>query len=100
PASSSSLTAVEVEGPRPVQIDVRVPADAVLWFDDSPTSQTGTSRRFVSPPLNPGKEYSYRIKGRWKENGQDVTSTREVAVHAGDQLHLTFGPKAVEAARR
>jgi uncharacterized protein (TIGR03000 family) len=81
-------------------INVQVPASATVWFDQSPTSQTGDFRRFVSPLLQTGADYHYRIKVRWQENGQDVTSTRDVAIHAGDQVNLTFGPAAIAAARR
>jgi uncharacterized protein (TIGR03000 family) len=97
--SSPYLTAAEAEGPRAVQIVVRVPAAATVWFDDSPTSQTGGLRSFESPPLAPDKEYFYRVKVRWQEGGRDVTRTREVAVHAGDRLNLSFGPSAAAAAR-
>jgi uncharacterized protein (TIGR03000 family) len=89
--------AAEAEGPRAAQITVRVPAGATIWFDDTPTSQTGPLRSFESSPLAPEKEYFYRVKVRWQEGGRDVTRTREVAVHAGDRLNLSFGPGAVAA---
>jgi len=100
PESNSSLTVAEVNGPRTVQIDVRLPADAKIWFDDNPTSQTGAFRTFVSPPLEPDKDHFYQVKVRWQENGQDVTRTRKVEVHAGDRLNLSFGPGVAEAAQR
>src|SRR6266404_8674517 len=37
-----------------VLISVSAPADAEIWFDGSKTVQTGTLRRFVSPPIVPG----------------------------------------------
>jgi uncharacterized protein (TIGR03000 family) len=100
PESSYYLTAAEVEGPRAIQIDMHLPADAKVWFDDAPTSQTGALRRFVSPPLDPDKDYFYQVKVRWQEDGRDVTRTRKVEVHAGDRLNLSFGPIAVGSARR
>ena len=47
-------------------IQVSVPADAKVWFDDSPTEQTGSERSFESPPLTPGKTYSYMITAQWR----------------------------------
>jgi hypothetical protein len=37
---------------------------------------------------------------RWQENGKELTRTRDVMFNAGDDLNLTFGPNAAEAARR
>src|SRR5262249_40914799 len=36
-----------------VRINVRVPADAEVWVEGAKTTQTGTRRTFVSPPLDP-----------------------------------------------
>jgi uncharacterized protein (TIGR03000 family) len=100
PESNSYLTLAEVEGRRAMQIDVRVPAGATIWFDEAPTTQTGSLRRFVSPLLDPDTDYVYRVKVRWQEGGRNVTRTREVTVHAGDRLNLSFRPSAATAARR
>jgi uncharacterized protein (TIGR03000 family) len=74
----------------PVCIEVRVPADAEIWFDDSPTTQTGTIRQFVSPPLTPGHDYTYEVCARWTEEGRPVSHNRRVAVHAGERVSVTF----------
>ena len=100
PESVSYLTAAEAKGPRAAQIDVRLPADAKIWFDDTPTSQTGVLRHFESPPLDSDTDYFYRVTVRWQEGGQVVTRTRKVEVHAGDRLNITFGPSVAETTRR
>ena len=74
-----------------VTIRMAVPSGARVWFDGEATSQTGADREFVSPPLTPGREYTYRIRVQWDENGKAVESTRAVAVHAGDRINLVFG---------
>jgi uncharacterized protein (TIGR03000 family) len=73
-------------------IKVAVPADAAIWIDGAPTTQTGTLRQFVSPPLSPGRRYSYEVKARWQEGGQTVTRSRRATFGAGDEITLTFGP--------
>jgi len=78
---------------------VRLPLGAVIWFNNTQMPQTGALRSFASPPLEPGKDYSYQVKVSWHEGGRDVTHTRNVTVHAGDRLNLAFGLKT-EAARR
>jgi uncharacterized protein (TIGR03000 family) len=73
-----------------VVIAVRVPAGAELWFDGNKTSQTGEVRRFLTPPLEHGYEYSYEVHARWNETGHAVIRVRKVTVHAGDGLDSTF----------
>src|SRR5262249_29983293 len=51
------------------EVQVRVPANATVWFDGEPTEQTGPYRRFWTPPLEPGKVYTYQVKARWMLDG-------------------------------
>src|SRR5205085_1327698 len=56
-----------------VHLTVTVPADAQVWVEDAPTTSNGTVRQFVSPPLEPGGPFTYHVRARWNENGQEVT---------------------------
>lgn len=76
--------------PAPVEIAVLVPANAAIWFDDAKTTQTGTLRRFVSPPLTPGRDYTYEVRARWTEEGREITQRRRLTVHAGEVVSVTF----------
>ncbi len=81
-------------------IAVKVPADAEVWFGQGKTQQTGSLREFVSPPLSPGKEYTYDIKARWMAGGQEVVQTRQVDVGAGAWKTVDFtrpAPEVLEA---
>jgi uncharacterized protein (TIGR03000 family) len=69
---------------------VRVPADAQLWFEDHATSQTGSVRTFTSPELTPGHTYTYDLRARWRQGGQDVTQTRQVVVQPGQRVSVDF----------
>src|SRR5436190_803973 len=71
---------------QPVTLIVRVPADATVEIGGVATRQTGEERRFVSPPLQAGKEYSYSLKATWKEQGKDVVRTRDVSVAPGKEI--------------
>lgn len=73
-----------------VLINVRVPPDAEVWFDDQKTSQTGPIRSFITPALNPDQDFVYHIRARWTENGRQVDKTRRIDVHAGDRLFVNF----------
>jgi uncharacterized protein (TIGR03000 family) len=83
---------------RTVVIDVRVPSDAEIWFEGAKTQSTGTFREFVSPQLEPGQDYTYQMRARWMDNGQEVNKTRELRVRAGDQLSLDLLGEATAGA--
>jgi uncharacterized protein (TIGR03000 family) len=68
---------------RTATIDVRVPANAKVWFGDEATRQTGTMRRFASPALERNAVYTYTVKAMWEEDGKTVERTQTVEVRAG-----------------
>lgn len=73
------------------RMTVQLPADAQLWIDGQPTSQTGSVRSFETPVvLDPGREYSYHLKAQWVANGQPVTRERKVTFHAGNQAMVNL----------
>jgi uncharacterized protein (TIGR03000 family) len=71
-------------------VTVWVPADAELRFEGIRTDLRGSFRRFTTPPLVAGREYTYDIQAIWTEGGQQVTKTRHVPVRAGDRLYVDF----------
>lgn len=71
-------------------VNVRIPARAELWFGGDKTTQAGSLRQFVTPPLDPGRSYAYELRARWQEGGQLVDRTRKITVHAGDRLTVDF----------
>jgi uncharacterized protein (TIGR03000 family) len=73
-----------------VVIEVQVPADAELWFDDEKTNQTGPVRTFSTPPLPGGNEYHYAVRARWAENGRAVEQVQMVTVHGGQRVRASF----------
>jgi uncharacterized protein (TIGR03000 family) len=82
PSADASATIATVE--------VRVPPDAQLWVDGTPTKQTGESRTFVSPPLDSGQSYSYAFTARWMKDGKPVEVTKRVDLAAGQKLAVDF----------
>jgi uncharacterized protein (TIGR03000 family) len=72
-------------------VQVYVPANAEVWFDDMKTKQVGETRTFKSPPLEPGKTYLYDIRVHWvDEGGQAVDNKRTIKVQAGRTAHVDF----------
>src|SRR5262249_36162062 len=71
-------------------IVVKLPANAELRIGTSATVQTGPERLFISPPLTPGKSYSYQMVAIWKEGGKEKKVTRRVPVKAGETSTVDF----------
>jgi uncharacterized protein (TIGR03000 family) len=62
----------------PATIEVHVPTNAEVWFDDTPTDQAGEWRTFTSPPLPPDQVFYYKVRARWNDNGNTVEQTRTI----------------------
>jgi uncharacterized protein (TIGR03000 family) len=71
------------EAPEKALIVAHLPEDARIWFEDEPTKQTGTLRQFLSPPLTPGKNYTYTVRVQWPEEGKWVSQVHSFPIHAG-----------------
>ena len=75
----------------PVMMTVILPkADAEVFVNDTTTTSRGTERLFESRPLEPGVNYTYTLKAKWKEDGKIVERTREVPVMAGHSFRIDF----------
>jgi uncharacterized protein (TIGR03000 family) len=79
-----------VQSDRSAHVEVQVPANAEIWFEGQKTNQTGTVRHFTSPPLEPGQQYTYEIRAKWMENGQEVNRTKRQSVQAGSNVSVNF----------
>jgi uncharacterized protein (TIGR03000 family) len=77
-------TVKNVEDPNTVTLVAHVPENARIWVGDRATTSTGTLRMFDSPPLTPGKRYTYTVRAAWVENGKLVSETHAFPVKAGD----------------
>lgn len=70
----------------PATIEFLVPANAEILFQGVKASLTGTQRRFITPALDPEKEYSYQIKVTWTTpSGEQKEKEMELTINAGSQ---------------
>lgn len=66
-------------------LDVRVPTEeAQVLVDGVASRQTGLTRRFVTPALNPGSSYVLRITVRWLSPYGYQSTSENVTVRPGD----------------
>ncbi len=83
--------------PAPGTILVTLPDNAKLTVDGSPTSSTSGERRFISPPLERGKTYSYSIAVEITLDGTSTVVTKEVLIRGGEETKVTFDPAVTRA---
>src|SRR6478672_6844978 len=69
-------------------LTVRLPADARLVVDGKDTKQTGAVRRFFSPPLTPGKNYSYTFQWTFRKDDKSFKGAKTIRVRAGDDQEV------------
>jgi uncharacterized protein (TIGR03000 family) len=67
-------------------VTLEVPrASAEVWVGKEKLEDTGSVRYFISPVLQPDKQYAYDVRVRWFEDGKERTRSLRVNVKAGDQ---------------
>ncbi|MFO0796304.1 MAG: TIGR03000 domain-containing protein [Gemmataceae bacterium] len=71
-------------------IVVRLPADARLYADGVPLRLTGSERRFTTPELPGGMEFTYRMTAEYDRNGEVVSVTKRVPVRSGATETVEF----------
>jgi uncharacterized protein (TIGR03000 family) len=78
-----------------VNIKVTLPhAKAKLTIQGQPTRQTGIERTFVSPPLEPGREYEYTLVAVWEPNNYTtITRKKMLKVKAAQNVDVDFRKK-------
>jgi len=77
-------------GPAPATIVVSLPADAKLSIDGYVSTQTSSQRVLVTPPLQPGQEFSYTLVAETTSNGQPMSQQQVITVRAGHQTPVSF----------
>lgn len=104
-----SITSLDLRLPRTQQggddntahIWLHVPENADVWVAGIKTKQTGETRYYYSPPLPPGKKYSYQMRVRWIKDGKPVETTQQIIVQAGETIRRDFTrPPAATRQRR
>ena len=69
---------------------VRLPADARLYANQVLTAPGSAERQFVTPELEPGRDYHYVLRTEVSRDGRTVSEARRVVVRAGERLRVEF----------
>ncbi|MBV9124593.1 MAG: TIGR03000 domain-containing protein [Planctomycetes bacterium] len=89
-AAPERVRAQPVPGRQPATLRILLPEDdAKLTVDGKETKQTGTERTFTSPPLEPGRKFTYTVTTVFEPNNYTtITRTKEVSVRAGAEVEV------------
>ncbi|QVL32419.1 TIGR03000 domain-containing protein [Telmatocola sphagniphila] len=71
-------------------MNIVVPENAQIYFDDALTKQTGKVRSFVSPEQKLGEVLEYNVRVEWTEAGVPLSKRRKIAGKAGEQITVDF----------
>jgi uncharacterized protein (TIGR03000 family) len=75
----------------PATLQVNLPEGATLTINSVPMQgSTASTRKFFSPPLEPGREYYYFLRAEMNVGGQTVAANSRVTVRAGEQSEVTL----------
>ncbi len=79
--------------PNSLLLNVRVPADAVVYINGQRSGQTGTMRTFSTSDLEPGLNYTYEIRAEIPDGDKMITKTETVYATPGKMKDVTLLPK-------
>ena len=71
---------------KPIDLTLRVPSDAAVELEGVKVPGTGEVRRFRTPPVEPGKDYKYRLRAEWTVDQSLRIVERTLIVRAGETI--------------
>jgi uncharacterized protein (TIGR03000 family) len=90
-SSAGSLAAGQE--PNTAWVLVKLPPGAeraTIKFGDYLTKSTGLERWYSTPPLAPGKTYSYEVTAEWSVRGKEFKYKEKASVAAGKETTVDF----------
>jgi uncharacterized protein (TIGR03000 family) len=69
---------------------VHLPADAKLTLNGHLTMSTSNTRRFITLPLEAGREYQYVVRAEIVRTGAPSVVERTVVVRAGEESRVSL----------
>jgi uncharacterized protein (TIGR03000 family) len=95
-ATAAGKELPKTDAQQPVTLIFEVPATATVWLEGQEMTITGTSRTFVSPPMEPGREYTYSVR---VQDAYGTEETRRLAVKAGGTYRESFRQASVPSSQ-
>jgi uncharacterized protein (TIGR03000 family) len=74
------------------RLKVFVPPLAELEIEGFKTKSTGATRTFTTPPLEPGKKFTYTLKLTWMKENRSIVRMAVAHLKAGEETVLDLRP--------
>jgi uncharacterized protein (TIGR03000 family) len=71
-------------------LTIRVPHDAKVTINGTPTKSLGSVRQYSCDGLLPGSAYKFEVKAEVVREGKVVTDTQTVSLTAGERSRVAF----------
>jgi uncharacterized protein (TIGR03000 family) len=71
-------------------VAVEIPSGATFTINSHEINVPPADSVFVTPPLEPGKDYFYDCKVTVSRDGKNVTKTKRFRVHAGEVVRINY----------
>jgi uncharacterized protein (TIGR03000 family) len=71
-------------------ICTEVPAGAAVYANDQEMPVTSPVLSFVTPELEPGRDYYYDFRVVASRDGKTVTRVKRVTVHPGEVVRMAY----------
>jgi uncharacterized protein (TIGR03000 family) len=93
-AGQVTLAQEKVQSKITVLVPERGHAETILTISNQPTEQTGTERKFLTPSLEKGAQYTYTFQAIIEPNNYTkITRTKSVTFKAGDDVKVDLTVK-------
>jgi uncharacterized protein (TIGR03000 family) len=69
---------------------VRLPADAQLFADGTALKMTGGERKFITPELPGGMEFTYKFTAEYERNGEVLNVSKKITLRPGSTATVEF----------
>jgi uncharacterized protein (TIGR03000 family) len=90
PSMQTPPAPAEPPSPSAALVIVKLPAEAELWIDEMKTTQGGSYRQFVTPPLQAGQRLTYTLRVHWHIHGAELTRIEKVRIEPGKSATVNF----------
>lgn len=80
----------QTASPNRATVAVEIPAGATFVVNDQQIAVPPVNPTFITPPLEPGKDYFYECKVTVNRDGKPATRSQRVRVRAGEVAHVKY----------
>ncbi|MBY0513903.1 MAG: hypothetical protein K2P78_08330 [Gemmataceae bacterium] len=80
---------IRLSGEGPARLTLTFPAPAEVWLNgEKVEGEAAAERVLTSPQLRPAERFTFRVRARWRADGQTYEFTRELALGPNERSRV------------